>query len=337
MDSVSITYKITLPEKIEQFDFQLDADSFELRNPAPENLPAWAELDHKKCSHCPLDSKEHPYCPVALRLHDFVDRFHNTTSIDIVEMEIITDERRVIQKTALQRAIASMLELVFPASGCPKTDHMRPLARFHLPLASEEENIFRVTGMYLLGQYFRSTTSQGGRIEFQGLIDLYAELGVMNKAIASRLQNATRSDSVKNAITLLDMYSTLVPLLQEDQLVEMRGFFKAFLPEDNISDAPVVTSNYLKSIKNAALELVPLEENKAGDAPDWLNGAAESEGEKAEPGPEKQAQAKPEPTVDTILKDSTLALELVPIEGQKEQTSSDKPKSGRASFTLPDD
>ena len=260
MDSVSISYKIKLSEKIEHFDFKLDSDSFALKNPVPENPPEWAALDHKKCSHCPLDSTKHSYCPAAIRLHDLVERFHNTSSIDQVEMAIVTEERKVIQKADLQRAIASMLELILPASGCPKTDHMRPLARFHLPLASEEENIFRITGMYLLGQYFRSISSQGGRIEFKGLIDLYAELAIMNKALASRLQNATRSDSVKNAITLLDMYSTLVPLLLEDQLAEMRGFFKAFLPEENSGKAPVVKSSYLKSIKNAVFELVPLED-----------------------------------------------------------------------------
>ncbi len=337
MDSVSITYKITLPEKTEQFDFKLDAESFELQNPAPKNPPDWAKLDHKKCSHCPLNSQEHPYCPVAMRLHDIVERFHNTTSIDIVEMEIVTDERRVIQKTALQRAVASMLELVFPASGCPKTDHMRPLARFHLPLASEEENIFRVTGMYLLGQYFRSTTAKGGQIEFQGLIELYAELGIMNKAIASRLQGATRSDSVKNAITLLDMYSTLVPLLLEDQLIEMRGFFKAFLPEEKVSEAPRVKSNYLKSIKNAALELIPIEEreNDDNEAPAWLKG--DKIEKKGEPETKQKTEEQPPPVVDSILSSSKLQLELVPIEGEGEKKSDEKPKSGRASFTLPDD
>lgn len=336
MDPVSITYKIKLPKTVEQFAFKLHPETFELQNPAPENLPDWTELEYKKCPHCPLNSKDHPHCPIAVRLYDIVERFHGTTSIDEVEMEIITEERRVIQKTALQRAVASMLELVFPASGCPKTDHMRPLARFHLPLASEEENIFRVTGMYLLGQYFRSITSQGGRIEFQGLIDLYSEIGIMHKAVAGRLQKATRSDSVKNAIALLDMYSTLVPLLLEDQLVEMRGFFKAFLPEETVSNAPVLTSNYLKSIKNAALELVPLEGKKADDTPEWLKKAKQgATAEEPEAASDKATDLPSVPEVDNILKNSKLTLELMPIEGEKKPE--EKPKSGRATFTLPDD
>lgn len=326
MNSVNITYNIRLPEHVERFDFKLDPDSFELQNAVSDTPPAWTALDYKKCSHCPLNSTEHPHCPVAIRLHDVVERFHHTASIDEVEMEIITAERRVIQKTDLQRAIASMLELILPASGCPKTDHMRPLARFHLPLASEEENIFRVTGMYLLGQYFRSTTSQGGRIEFQGLIDLYAELAIMNKAIASRLQGVTRSDSVKNAITLLDMYSTLVPLLLEDQLVEMRGFFKSFLPDEEISDAPVATSNYLKSIKNAVLELVPIEEDNSDDA------APQEASER-----KNKNDVPASTTVDSILKSSTLELELLPGDPQGKADAGEKSKRGRATFKLPDD
>lgn len=336
MDSVSISYTLKLPKKTEQFDFTLDSDSFALQNAAPDNPPAWTELDHKKCSHCPLNSAETPHCPVAIRLHDLVERFHDTTSIDRVEMKVVTEERQVIQKADLQRAIASMLELILPASGCPKTEHMRPLARFHMPLASEEENIFRVTGMYLLGQYFRSISAQGGRIEFKGLIDLYAELSIMNKAIASRLKGVTRSDSVKNAITLLDMYSTLVPLLLEDQLAEMRGFFKAFLPEEKVSDRPVTTSNYLKSIKNAALELVPLEEKKADDTPEWLKKT--KQGEATEPASEKKPEAPPAPdAVDNILSNSKLTLELVPTEDEAKKRAEEKPKGGRATFTLPDD
>jgi hypothetical protein len=31
---------------------------------------------------------------------------------------------------------------------------VKPMARFHLPLASEEETIYRATTMYLLAQYF---------------------------------------------------------------------------------------------------------------------------------------------------------------------------------------
>lgn len=335
MEPVNITYRITRASRPEVFDFSLDPDTFELLDKPSKPPPEWARLEHKQCAHCPLKPDKHPYCPVALQLVDVVERFDDSSSIDEVEMEIVTEERRVIQKTVLQRAIASMLELSLPACGCPKTEAMRPLARFHLPLASEEENVFRVTSMYLLGQYFRTTASHGGRIEFRGLVDLYAELGVLHKAVASRLQTATRSDSVKNAITLLDMYSTLVPLLIEDELAEMRGFFKAFLPEQAAEEAPVATTGYLQRIKGASLELMPLDEN---DEPDWLKAAR---GEPEAPAEKAVRKEKPsentESKVDTILKTSKLSFELVPLDDKEDTRKPDKPTRGRASFDLPDD
>lgn len=336
MEPVNISYRITRASRPEVFDFSLDPDTFELLDKPSKPPPEWAKLEHKQCSHCPLKPDEHPYCPVALQLVEAVERFDDSSSIDEVEMEIVTEERRVIQKTVLQRAIASMLELSLPACGCPKTEAMRPLARFHLPLASEEENVFRVTSMYLLGQYFRTTASHSGRIEFQGLVDLYAELGILHKAVASRLQAATRSDSVKNAITLLDMYSTLVPLLIEDELAEMRGFFRAFLPEQVVEEVPAVTTGYLQRIKGASLELMPLDEN---DEQDWLTAARDEPEARAD---EKAARKEkpPENTeskVDTILKTSKLSLELVPLDDREATPKPDKPTRGRASFDVPDD
>lgn len=279
MNSVHIIYRIKLnQDTTEVFDFRLAEQTFDLISEKPVNPPDWARLDYRQCSHCPLSAAEHTHCPLALQLHGIVDRFHDTRSIDEVEVEVITEERQVKQHTALQRVIASMLDLVYPICGCPKTAFMKPLARFHLPLCSEEETVFRVTGMYLLAQYFLSKTpSRRGRIEFDGLTDIYNDLHILNTAVASRLQTATRSDSSKNAITLLDMYSTLVPLLLEDELAEMRGFFQAYLPAD--AQKAQVSTNYLEKAKAFSLDLDNLklapteEEEKHDDMPEWLKEA----------------------------------------------------------------
>lgn len=278
MNSVHIIYRIKLSESApEVFDFRLAETTFDLISDEISNPPPWTRLEYRQCSHCPLSKEEHTYCPLALQLHSIVDRFHDTRSIDEVDVEVITEERQVKQRTALQRVIASMLDLVYPICGCPKTAFMKPLARFHLPLCSEEETIFRVTGMYLLAQYFLSRTASGdGRIEFDGLTDIYNDLHILNAAVASRLQSATQSDSSKNAITLLDMYSTLVPLLLEDELAEMRGFFQAYLPDAD--KAPVLT-NYLERAKAFSLDMENLklaptdEEKRRDDIPEWLKEA----------------------------------------------------------------
>src|SRR6478735_6360882 len=255
MEPICITYRIGLNEKTtEVFDFNLDAQSFELISEPVENPPNWTELAFKQCSHCPLKLEEHTHCPMALQLHKVVERFHETRSIDEVKLEVITEDRTVVQTTALQRVLSSMLGLIFPTCGCPKTAYMRPMARFHLPLANEEETVFRVAGMYLLAQYFLTHNGKKGQFAFDGLIAIYEDFHILNKAIASRLQFATDSDSSKNAITLLDMYSSLVPMLLEDQLAEIRGFFTAFLPEDEIK-TEATTNNYLEKARAFALEL----------------------------------------------------------------------------------
>ncbi len=377
MESVNITYRIT-PENgaTEAFDFKLDAETFDLISEDITDPPAWTELEFRQCSHCPLDSSEHTHCPLALQLFCIVDRFHDTKSIDEVEMEVITEERRVIQKTAIQRVIASMCGLVFPICGCPKTEYMKPLARFHLPLASEEETVFNVTGMYLLAQYFLHTSSREAKIELEGLTTIYDDMHVLNKAVASRLQTATRSDSTKNAVTLLDMYSTLIPMLVEDELAEMRGFFKAYLPE---GEAEVASTNYLEKAKAFSLELVPIEDeieesvvgnDTEDDRPSWLKEVrAEQEPVQAAPEEDTVEEIAEEESSEFSIEfesvdlksDDSLQLETdseekdekepslqEPTEAVKEESSSfqltlegdDEPKEekfGKAVFKLPDD
>jgi hypothetical protein len=333
MEPIRITYKIGLNDKVtEVFDFDLDAKTFELISTPVAEPPKWTELAFKQCSHCPLKAEEHPHCPMALQLHKVVERFHETRSIDEVNLEVITEERTVVQTTALQRVLSSMLGLIFPTCGCPKTAYMRPMARFHLPLASEEETVFRVAGMYLVAQYFLTHNGKKGQFAFDGLISIYEDFHILNKAIASRLQYATDSDSSKNAITLLDMYSSLVPMLLEDQLAEIRGFFTAYLPEDEVA-AEVVTNNYLEKAKAFALELetdlsiVPVDTGDSG-VPAWLRGSFDDD--EAKPA---GSLGKPDTSaIDAILSASSLSLSLEPTGDVKPP-----PPTGKAVFVLPDD
>lgn len=332
MEPVRITYRIGLDDKTtEEFNFDLDGKTFELLSEPVQNPPSWTELAFKQCSHCPLKTEEHTHCPMALQLYKVVDRFHKTRSIDEVKLEVITEERTVVQSTALQRVLSSMLGLIFPTCGCPKTAYMRPMARFHLPLASEEETVFRVAGMYLVAQYFLTHNGKKGQFAFDGLIQIYEDFHILNKAIASRLQFATDSDSSKNAITLLDMYSTLVPMLLEDQLAEIRGFFTAYLPEDEVATEQVSSNNYLEKAKAFALELeselaiVPIE-SKDSELPAWLRGVEEDD-KKSAPGNVADTSA-----IDAILSASSLSLALEPTE-----TPAPERPTGRAVYVLPDD
>ncbi|MFN3586938.1 MAG: DUF6901 family protein [Moraxellaceae bacterium] len=262
MESVNTLYRIKLGADVTvEFDYDIDGETFEIvAAVTAESRPAWTELGFKQCPNCPLKPEQVSHCPVAVQLSRIVEPFHATRSIDEVALEVVTLQRTVTKTTSLQNALSSLLSLVFPISGCPMTAGMKPLARFHVPLASEEETVFNVAGMYLLAQYFVNLKNQKGALSFDGLITAYNDLHVVNKSVASRLQAVTTSDSVKNAITLLDMYSSLMPMLLQDQLVEIRRFFSAYLPNDALS-AP--TNNYLEQAK--ALRIVTPSEEEASD------------------------------------------------------------------------
>jgi len=338
MDNFTITYRITLAdESTEVFDFNLNGSPSKLPADSNEEAPYWTELSYRQCSHCPLSTDEHKHCPVALQLHNVVSRLHDTKSIDTVALEVITEDRTVSQKTAIQRIIASMLELIYPTSGCPKTLWMKPLARFHTPLSSEEETVFRIASMYLLAQHFVKQNSDDSDLALDGLATIYQDMHILNTAVASRLQTATQSDSVKNAVTLLDMYSILIPILMEDNLVEMRSFFSAYLPETEASES---STSYLKEAKAYSLdfELEPLDTETPEQAmhlPSWLKSA--------QPAATNSGRVIAAEEKTPFITSSGLSLELAPIDDFADSTSNVghttdlRGSSGKARFILPDD
>ena len=104
MTTTDIIYRIKLDaNRTETFAFQLDSESFDLAPAEVADAPEWTRLEYSQCSHCPLSKEEHSHCPLALRLNDVVERFHDTRSIDEVDVEVIAGERQVMQRTALQK------------------------------------------------------------------------------------------------------------------------------------------------------------------------------------------------------------------------------------------
>jgi hypothetical protein len=340
MPSIAITYRIKLSEKVtEVFEFHLDDKTGELLVEAPINPPAWTALDFRQCSHCPLDKTQHPHCPIALQLNNFIVRFHDTSSIDEVELEVVTEERCIKQRLPLQRAIGSMLGLVSPTCGCPKMAYMKPMARFHLPLASEEETLFRVTGMYLLAQHLLDQQNRVKSVpNFSGLKAVYEELHILNKAIATRLRTATESDSSKNAIALLDMYSNLMPMMIDDHLPALKDLFSAYYT----NPIPVV-----KPSAGLSLSLVDIEPtDKAAPA---ANAAPAADMQTAVPTLAVTEAVSKDKELQDLLSQEAFVSELESLLGSDnkatikvdpapapEQASTDRPR-GRAVFKIADD
>ncbi|MBU0485774.1 MAG: hypothetical protein KKB30_14825 [Proteobacteria bacterium] len=232
MPNIKIEYNFRLPDNTEEvFKLELDDRSLELIKDHGHDLPGWTNLDFHQCTNCSLNLADFPICPLAASLYTLIKPFDNIISYDQIELTVITDERRVSQTTTAQRGISSLMGLLFATSPCPHTYFFRPMARFHLPLANEEETLFRATSMYLLAQYFRQNDGFTPDHDFTGLQKIYKEIEVVNISIAKRLRFATRTDSSLNAITLLDMYAKGIPYLIKDSLEEIRYLFAPYLQD----------------------------------------------------------------------------------------------------------
>lgn len=226
-----IEYRFRLQDNSEElFTIRLDPQTLEaLPDPAAATLPDWTALSFAQCASCPLSAASSPHCPAAANLAPIVQQGEKLVSIDQVRLQVTTAERITLQKTTAQRALCALMGLVIATSGCPHTAFFKPMARFHLPLANEEETMFRATATYMLAQYF--VKKEGGQADFnlEELTNLYRTMQEVNLAMAKRVRSASKTDSSVNAIVLLDMYAKALPYVIKQSLEELRYMFEPFL------------------------------------------------------------------------------------------------------------
>jgi hypothetical protein len=208
----------------------------------PVEKPGWTQLSCHQCENCPLKESEHQHCPAALSLVDLLPIGEKLMSYDTLNVTVITEERTVIQRTAAQRAISSLMGLLLAISGCPITAIFQPMARFHLPFANEDETIYRVTSMYALAQYFVHWDGREMDLSLDSLTKTFAEIQNVNKAMAKRLREATTTDASTNAIIILDTYAHAVPFFVEDSLDNLRDLFEPYIKATGGAHSSAVVS-----------------------------------------------------------------------------------------------
>ncbi len=199
-------------------------------------MPDWTRLEFHQCPHCPFTSETSPYCPVAVNLIYVIGKFENVISHNVTNLKVITDERTVTQKTTAQQGISSLVGLLFAASGCPHTGYLKPMARYHLPLASEEETFYRATGMYLLAQYYLRQDGLESELELEGLKKIYRNLQLVNNNIVERIRDASHADSSVNAVVILEMLSKVMPFMLNHSLDKIRQLFDSYLTKPPLQD-----------------------------------------------------------------------------------------------------
>ena len=195
----------------------------------PPNLPDWTRLGFHQCSHCPLSTEEHRYCPYAAALVEPARVTSMRASHEPVTVTVTSRSRTITADTTLQRAMGSLLGLIGPFSGCPVTRILRPMARFHLPLSSPDETLFRSFGTYLLGQYLRQRQGLDADWQMASLSQVYGDLRRLNHGMSSRLRASQDEDAGVNSFVLLDLLAADVSYALEAYDGELDESFREFL------------------------------------------------------------------------------------------------------------
>ena len=214
---------------IEELVIALHPESLDLIPEQKQALPPWSLLEFERCPNCPDSMDEQRHCPQMAALAPVITKFEDILSHDTLQLYVISSERLVFQQTTAQRAIGSLMGLMIASCGCPHTAFLKPMARFHLPLASEEETIYRACSMYLLAQYFVRQKGEKPDYDLTGLKENYHNLHLVNTAIARRLRTASLTDSSVNAIVMLDLFTKAMPMVIEKALAEIRYLFVPYL------------------------------------------------------------------------------------------------------------
>jgi hypothetical protein len=115
-------------------------------------------------------------------------------------------------------------------SGCPVMAKLRPMARFHLPFATEEETKYRALSMYLLAQYFIKRRDKKPDWEMKNLIKVFKDIRIVYKYMSKRLLASKIEDASINALVVLDNFADSINFsLTQGVLDEIEVLFNAYL------------------------------------------------------------------------------------------------------------
>lgn len=208
----SVTYKFyAANQKMVQMDLHFHDKTYQIQLDKDLPTPQWAKLEHHKCRNCPL-SEDIEWCPTALALAQYLPHFKNKFSYEKTVIEVDTPMRSIVTKSTFQNGIASLFGLVCATSGCAHTKFLRPLARFHLPFANEQETVFRSLSANLLMQYVKNTQSNSNiPLNFNSLNESYAQLSIVNSHLTKRLNDGVERDAALNAVIILDIFAMITP------------------------------------------------------------------------------------------------------------------------------
>jgi len=192
----------------------------------PSDYPDWTVLDFHQCPNCPLSTEEYSHCPVALDSYEILLGFADILSCKDVDIHVKTPEREYFKRTDAQTGLRALIGFVMASSTCPVLLPMRGMAYYHLPFASLDETVFRVTSSYLLRQYYaHKKNGTPIDLEFEGLKQNFKETQTLNFHFLERIRAASEADSNLNVLATLFTISSMLSLSLERHLKEIEHLF----------------------------------------------------------------------------------------------------------------
>ena len=236
-DLRTILYKFKFSEDNEQdFVIKMDSETLDILDEPKDSYPKWAKLEYQKCSNCPLNEKEHEYCPVAMKLVGTVDFFCKPLEFKHVDLSVETPERIFSKNVDLKSAAVSLIGIYMATSGCPIMDKLRPMARHHLPLATTPETTYRSISNYLIAQYLLAHQDKEPDWQLKNLGSIYDAIKIVNTRFRERLLKISSEDCALSAILTLDAYAYYINLsLIGDTFYTIEGLFDESLQAKSIS------------------------------------------------------------------------------------------------------
>ena len=198
-----------------RFDVEFD------RPPASGDLPEWTLLEADRCPHCPLPNTAGACCPAAADLVPIVERFSALSSIDRVEVHVVTPQCEARKHTDTQTALRALMGLILATGACPILARMRPLAHMHMPFATGTEIVYRIVSMHLFGRFLRAEP-----VGLDGLDEFFSDIEKLNLAFFGRLKRAVQRDAGINALVALHSHSMLASLSLKPEMENIRAWFQ---------------------------------------------------------------------------------------------------------------
>jgi len=224
---MSIEYLFTMDDgKVLHYNINFSRQRADILD--KNDYPEWTELRFKQCGNCPLDPQEYSHCPVAIDAKEIILQFREILSCSVTDVKVITPEREYFKRCDAQTGLRALIGLVMATSTCPILARMRGMAHYHLPFASIDEIVFRVTSSYLLGQYYVHQDGGQADLELSGLKAHYRELLTLNYDFIQRIRAASETDSNLDVLSTLFSISSLLSVSLEQHLQRLKPLFVEF-------------------------------------------------------------------------------------------------------------